>query len=79
MSEPSIVQPEFLGTHCETLPLLEDVAPRDILEELLRDCFEFIHPLAAVLHQDSVFQQLNASDSHDADFVALSHRCAQRL
>lgn len=55
----------------DALPVLEDIAPRPVLEELLSDWFEFIHPLAAVLHHDSLFEQLNNVQSHGVDFVAL--------
>lgn len=51
---------------------LEQLAPLTTIRQIVRDWFEFVHPVAPILHHDEFLHLLDSpSESHTEEFVCL--------
>lgn len=50
---------------------LSSLAPPFVIQQVIDDWFELIHPLAPILHRDSFIAQLHDPSHHEADFKCL--------
>lgn len=53
------------------VPSLDDLAPTPIVEQVVGDWFERIHPLAPILHRDTFLRQLADGTNHTVPFINL--------
>lgn len=57
-------------TH-DDCPDLSSLAPLFVIQQVVDDWFELIHPLAPILHRDGFLKQLHDPSQHEADFKRL--------
>lgn len=63
--------PSHLASAITRRPTTEDLAPRSVIDQVLDEWFEFVHPVAPILHRDSFLQTWNNVDDQTWDFQAL--------